>query len=583
MQEPEITPTRSKSQAESQTEDRWFFALITIFVSLHILLGIDCARRWSVTHDEYWHLPAGVAVWNEARFDLDNLNPPLTRIWDALPLVIGGANLPHGLPADDAFRLGDEFLKANLSDYHRWFLWARSFNLLLSASVGVLLAIWGRQSFGKVAGVIAGALWLTCPLALSNGALVTPDAGATLFFVATLFAAWNCAHCPTWLRAVIVGSLLGLSQLCKFTNILLFAFVPGIWLIVRCRSQQAPLRFSRQLLLGLVVLVSSIGLWNAGYLFRGSGKPLGDWSFRSRSMSRVRDSLAFLHSVPVPLPADYLAGFDRQRATMEGSHPVYLDGIWNLEGFPGYYAYCAAYKWPHLTQVVMCLGCLVALTRWGRTKSRVNSILVMCSVAILLVASSVGMQLGFRYVMPAMPMLYLFGSQSAQWLWNHDRLLGKVLVCVAGFATLGGLRSHPNHLAYFNEGSGGFSQGRTHLADSNLDWGQDLRELKEYLDENDIKTVRLAYFGMYPPSALNMNFTLPPSNKDVVALGGPPSGWYAVSVNFVLGRPHTIRKPDDTIRGVNYQEFSYLRQFKPVATIGGSIDVYYVPPAARRR
>src|SRR5262245_56917529 len=62
--------------------------LILALLRLHLRLGLDSARRLTVTHDEYWHLPAGVLAWQFGRFDFDNLNPPLTRQWASLPVVV---------------------------------------------------------------------------------------------------------------------------------------------------------------------------------------------------------------------------------------------------------------------------------------------------------------------------------------------------------------------------------------------------------------------------------------------------------------------------------------------------------------
>src|SRR5262245_49937544 len=72
---------------------RWPFsprasALIGALLLIHLGLGIDAARRLTVTHDEYWHLPAGLLAWLYGRFDADNLNPPLTRLLAALPVVL---------------------------------------------------------------------------------------------------------------------------------------------------------------------------------------------------------------------------------------------------------------------------------------------------------------------------------------------------------------------------------------------------------------------------------------------------------------------------------------------------------------
>ncbi|HBH54308.1 MAG TPA: hypothetical protein DDY91_20685 [Planctomycetaceae bacterium] len=584
----------------TRVADRWDWGVVGLAIVLHISLGIDAARQWSATHDEFWHLPAGLAAWREARFDVDNLNPPLTRLWQALPLALGGARLPTGLPPDDAFTLGDQFLSANRQNYDSWFLAARVANLLLSGLTAVCLWVWGRDWNGRLAGVLAALLWLFCPVCLSNSALATPDAGATLLFVGTLWSMDRFARSPDWCWAVAVGLLLGLAQLTKFTNILLWIFCPWVWIVTRWRSGLTPVASSRLAgLTAMIVLLALLG-WNAGYLFQGTGRPLGQWSFRSQSLQQWQTRLAGFEWIPVPLPADYLAGFDRQRATMEGSHPVYLDGTWNLTGFPGYYLYCAAYKWSHGTQFWVVFGLAMWLTSiWklrrllqrkrpstpqlDRLQRHVRQgLLLLVPAAILVgVASSMGMQLGFRYILPAFPLLYLLAGLAAPCLWPSHRWIQLPIVLFIATSLCWGLRHHPHHLAYFNEWSGGLEGGRAHLADSNLDWGQDLNHLRKELQTRQIPLVRLAYFGMIPPGEVGINYLLPPSANQVAG-GRPPAGWYAISVNFVLGRPHTIRNPDGSIRGVGYQEFGYFRTMKPVITLGGSLDLYFVEDRNQR-
>ncbi|MEW6042364.1 MAG: hypothetical protein AB1633_12670, partial [Elusimicrobiota bacterium] len=53
---------------------------------------------------------------------------------------------------------------------------------------------------------------------------------------------------------------------------------------------------------------------------------------------------------------------------------------------------------------------------------------------------------------------------------------------------------HPWHISYFNEFTGGSSNGYKFLTDSNVDWGQGLKELsKKY------KTLFMCYFGTGDP------------------------------------------------------------------------------------
>ncbi|MCS7179706.1 MAG: hypothetical protein N0A03_10680, partial [Anaerolineae bacterium] len=55
-----------------------------------------------------------------------------------------------------------------------------------------------------------------------------------------------------------------------------------------------------------------------------------------------------------------------------------------------------------------------------------------------------------------------------------------LLLCLA-WLTFGTLRLFPHYLAFFNELAGGPYGGHHYLVDSNLDWGQSFKALKEWL------------------------------------------------------------------------------------------------------
>ena len=62
------------------------------------------------------------------------------------------------------------------------------------------------------------------------------------------------------------------------------------------------------------------------------------------------------------------------------------------------------------------------------------------------------------------------------------------------------LRVHPSYLAYFNEIAGGPDGGWRYVTDSNLDWGQDLKRLSEFVEERGISEIHLDYFGTADPA-----------------------------------------------------------------------------------
>jgi hypothetical protein len=98
------------------------------------------------------------------------------------------------------------------------------------------------------------------------------------------------------------------------------------------------------------------------------------------------------------------------------------------------------------------------------------------------------------------PYLFILAARAAAEGLAHTSRVTRVLAAalVAWYAA-GTLRQHPHHLAYFNEIAGGPRNGYRWLVDSNLDWGQDLKGLKAWMDRHGVAEVKLSYFGTADP------------------------------------------------------------------------------------
>jgi hypothetical protein len=143
---------------------------------------------------------------------------------------------------------------------------------------------------------------------------------------------------------------------------------------------------------------------------------------------------------------------------------------------------------------------------------------------------------------------------------------------------------YPHSLSYFNELAGGPRGGPARLIHSNIDWGQDLLYLKRWLDRHaEASRLYLAYFGPVRPWQASIVCRLPPLSPSV---RGPASwaampaqlspGWYAVSVNLVMGYPHVVFDSEGRHRAARRNTLAYWQQFKPVATAGYSIYIYHI-------
>jgi hypothetical protein len=577
-----------------------FWLPVAVLLAIHAVFGITSAGQLTPTHDEYWHLPIGLLNLKTGRFDFDDLNPPLCRMLAALPLTVTSARTGTADVHHDPMGWGDVFVAENREHYQRWFTLGRSMIVMLSVLGGLTLAVWARELFGNGAGVSAALFWSFEPNLVAHGSLVTTDMGAAAFFVFTMYAAWRFARRPGWMNALVFGGLLGLAQLAKFTCLALYPISVVAFVLVmainRMKADSAaaapegnPASTGKALqgditnaairpgvfrLAGmwLAALCLSLIVLNAGYLFHGSLTNLGSYDFQSRVLKQSTNRLALLRRFPVPLPRDYVTGLDHQRQIMEQKHPVFLDGQWSEEGFPGYYAWAILYKVPHALQLLALVVFLWIVVPGGRSRRLLTQAAILLpAVVVLAVAESSPMQLGIRYVLPVIPFAILFASQAAGWLdFKAFPLRSFTTIALTG-AMLLSLRYHPEHLSYFNELAGGPLGGREHLLDSNLDWGQDLGSLAQYLNEHQAPDVGneigLAYFGTVPPASLGIHYDIAPANA-------PQPGRFAVSVNFEQGRPHWVRTPDNKIQPVNIGQFEYFGFFQPVARIGYSIDVF---------
>jgi hypothetical protein len=131
----------------------------------------------------------------------------------------------------------------------------------------------------------------------------------------------------------------------------------------------------------------------------------------------------------------------------------------------------------------------------------------------------------------------------------------------------------PNYLAFFGAQAGGPAKGYTRLVDSSLDWGMDLPELKQWLDEHNPGgkvPVFLAYFGTDNPEHYGIKAESLPGFFDWRRRAGLVHlrpGYYAISASLLQGvytasfGPWT-HESERTYRTV-LQNFEALNRTKP--------------------
>ncbi|MEE9613779.1 MAG: hypothetical protein V3W31_02355, partial [Thermodesulfobacteriota bacterium] len=182
-------------------------------------------------------------------------------------------------------------------------------------------------------------------------------------------------------------------------------------------------------------------------------------------------------------------------------------------------------------------------------------------IAVLTLRSS--LNIGLRHILPAYPFLIVLASSVI------TLRFGRPVIAKAAFATfsvwyaVSTLSIFPSYLAYFNEFVGP-DRGYRYLVDSNLDWGQDLKRLKKYMDKNGVEEVYLSYFGTADPAyyGIGCRELMGTLRACKYKRSGVPR-FLAVSATNL----QAVYMPDK-------HTFDWLKKREPAARIGYSIFVY---------
>jgi hypothetical protein len=559
----------------------------------------------SPTLDEVGHLAAGLSHVLSGRFDLYRVNPPLVRSLAAVPVLLARPRMDwthyfQGPRSRAEFSVGADFFTANQ---------ARSFWLITLARCGCIpLSLigawtcyrWAGRLYGPRCGLLALTLWCFDPNILASAAQITPDVGAAALGCLAGYAFWRWLQDPDWIRTAAAGLALGLAELTKTTWVVLFCLWPLLWLAwlargswvrdrqpgTSCTARSAPAKQAGML---VVILVLALNVINLGYGFEGTLTRLKDFPFVSSALTGGtlasatggnRFAGTALGEIPVLLPSNYVRGIDVQKHDFEMGLVSYLAGVQRQPGWWYYYLYAAAVKVPLGTWLLGAITLTMTFRRRELAHAADELVLLAPALAVLvLVSSQTGFNRHFRYVVPALPFALIWASKAGHLIACRDWAAASVVFLAAAGSVVSSLAVYPHSLSYFNELAGGPTGGPAHLLDSNIDWGQDLLNLRRWLKAHpEAAGMKVAYFGAFDPRLAGINAVEPPrgpmgsdEDADRAPELGPQPGWFAVSVNYVYGYRHSeVDKP----------YFTYFRAFKPVAMAGYSIYIYHITHVA---
>lgn len=549
--------------------------VVVLFVVISIARIVSTYSVFSQTWDEPVHVASGMEWLQQGTYTYEDLHPPLARIAVAIGPYLSGIRLSdRDLRPEILVAGGNAIFSAHGKYLHN--LTLARLGVLPFFLVGVVsIWYWTRRVFDGWAAVAAVGLFTSLPIVLGHAGVATTDLPITATFALALFSFTTWLERPTRSQTLLLGGAVGLAVLTKFSALL---FLPACGLaVVLCWLFASNVPFStrykevmpRLRLLGLAAVMAAVAVVAC---YRCSFHTVtGPEQRPHQSLDRLfghqggrLHDLAYdmVEGIPVPVP-EFFHGIAQVRGRASSPTPMYLLGEVGTEGWWYFFPVALIVKTPVAFLILMFAGALGVVREWKRAGHDWRVLVPLASAsALLLVCLPSKFNIGLRHILPIYPFLSILAGLGIVRLWREawgQPLRRIVAGGLAAWMLISTAMAQPDCLAYFNEFAGNHPERI--LVDSDLDWGQDLLRLGAELHARGVAHVAIAYNG----SADLQRMNLPPF--EILAPCARTTGWIAVSL-FKL----EMSKPSIGCGG-----FSWLESYEPVALVGKSIRLYWIP------
>ncbi len=612
--------------------------LVSLMLGGFFFLSLSLAWQETTTFDEKAHIPAAYSYVRYGDMNLNPEHPPLLKDLVGIPLLFMNLSFPTDSPlwqdgVNEQWAIGDLFIHGNNAEQVTF--WARVPVILVAVLLGLVIYLFTKRFVGTVAGLFALLLYVSDPNIIAHGHYVTTDLAIAAVIFFAIISLIPFLRKPDAKNTVILGLVLGVAQLTKFSAVLLFPYFAAVILLYALTKskpdteRESRFRFAAKRILdyglrytgavlvcfALVWVVYSANIVNepgtkmvetAKAFFPQDNDPA---RFAIGTVSALSDS-----ALTRPF-AQYLLGFFKVFSRVAGGNTHYFLGTVSTDADPWYFPVVFALKETLPFLFLLLFGGTVSLFRIAKTihgkpvrswhslfahsfQGHVTQYVMFGFVAFYAYISITGnLNIGFRHLFPVLPLLYVLVTKAVFDFIRHRGFRGEhasraALAALSFFLFSVPVLSYPSYLSYFNEAAGGPKNGYRIATDSNYDWGQDLKRLRDFVDEFDdckagtadfgvcdkyadiidypkIDTIRTAYFG-----GANPEYYLGDTYVEWYADWGRRSGWHAISINWWQESLYQ----DNPQEKLTYQWI--IDGGYPLAwRAGDSILVYYVPPS----
>lgn len=544
---------------------KWF--LIPIILIIFFLLNTSSALKESQTTDEGVHILAGYSYWQTHDIKINPEHPPLLKYFATLPLnfiKLHFAPLPSVLQEEDQWQLARNFLYLSGNNADLIIFLSRLPIILLSVFLGFFIFWWAKKLFGVKTGLIALILYAFDANFLSHGHYLTTDLGLALGMLVSVYYFNKYLEKPKLLSLALLAFFTSLSLLTKFSAFLLLPLFVIIFLAKRWHSRDKTIGLKKLvvifLAIGAVFILLALALYGLDIK-----QPISDpWVQNYIQKGTLSADLKIL-SWPIPL-YDFFKGLIMVQQHSQYGHYSYLLGEFDIHGGWWYYfpvVFLVKTALAVLAVFVIALAIYIKKLfcrrpRHWRSIPFIYFLLALPPVFYFLVSLNSNLNIGVRHLLPIYPFLFILAAVAVTKIKFNKKsfqiIFKTIISLLLAFYIVNAFLIWPHYLSYFSEAIGGSKNGYKYVSDSNLDWGQDLKNLKNYLEKNNIEKIYTKVSGWAGPAYYGITSENLPENQIT-------KGYIAISISYLMQENNA---------------YSWLWQYQPIDNIGYSIYIYKI-------
>ena len=529
--------------------------IVAVLLSIMFMLAVSSMLQKSVTSDEVAHLAAGYSYLKTGDFRMNPEHPPLVKMLSGLFLLPINPKIDTGSEAwENSWQwvFGQDLLY-NLNDNTDEILFlGRLPVVLLSLLLGFFVYLFAKKLYGVKAGLFALLLYAFSPNIMAHSRFVTTDIGGTLFSFMALFFLHSFLQDYSLKNFLMFSLSFAFAQVAKFSNVFLVVLVVIILIIRFNKKIINALSLSAARFL-IIFIILNIFIINIFYGFNDPYDSNAKKDFVKDLIpgkSELIENAAYTLLMPVPIAGKYLEGLSDVLQKSKSGHMAYLMGEYNRTGWRYYFLIAFLVKTPIPTILFIILT--IVFLRRVKHHSFNEFFLTLPIIFYFIVLSLGHINIGLRHILVIYPFIFVFVSKII-----NLKTLKTTIIILSLWYVVSSLSIYPHYLAYFNEAVGP-DNGHKYLIDSNLDWGQDLKGLKKWLDKKGIDDkIKLNYDNKLETDYRGINY------ETYNFCEKPTTGIFAIRINNLVGKAPTLRNC-----------FRWLDEHEPIARIGHTIWVY---------